>query len=397
MPSTSPEVLVVGHLCLDIIPGFPPGAVSLSSLLVPGKLVDVVDAVLSTGGAVSNTGLALHRLGFRTGLAGKIGDDYFGDAILKLLRRDGDHLVERMIVSKGEGSSYSVVISPPGIDRIIFHSPGANDTFAAADVPDAAMAGARLLHFGYPPLMRSFYRNGGAELSALFRRAGKAGLAVSLDMARPDPDGLSGKADWLEFFANVLPDVDVFLPSIDELLFMTQRPLFDELVQKAGDQHPAALLNVGVLAATADRMLSMGPAIVGFKLGNQGFYLKVTGDPDRLAKMAGLALPDIEAWRGKELLAPCRRVKVAGTLGAGDCTIAGFLGSLLKGLTPDQAASMAVAVGAASVEVMDANSGVPAWDAVRSRLDAGWPTDACRFAPEDWETTPEGNCRPGGR
>lgn len=59
---------MAGHICLDVIPAFKQGAASLGELLVPGKLVDVGPAVLATGGAVANTGLALHRLGVHTRL-----------------------------------------------------------------------------------------------------------------------------------------------------------------------------------------------------------------------------------------------------------------------------------------------------------------------------------------
>jgi len=43
-------------------------------------------ATVSTGGAVSNTGIALHRLGVPTRLMGKVGDDILGRAIPDVLR-----------------------------------------------------------------------------------------------------------------------------------------------------------------------------------------------------------------------------------------------------------------------------------------------------------------------
>jgi sugar/nucleoside kinase (ribokinase family) len=52
--------------------------------------------------------------------------------------------------------------------------------------------------------------------------------------------------------------------------------------------------------------------------------------------------------------------------------VAGFLAALVKGLPPDEAMTMAVAVGACSVEQADATSGVPDWEAVRRRVAAGW-------------------------
>lgn len=118
---------------------------------------------------MSNTGLALHRLGLRTKLMSKIGDDQFGKAILDVLGSYGDELAGGMIVAEGEHSSYSLVISPPGVDRIFLHCTGANDTFAAEDILTNELQGARLFHFGYPPLMRKMYENEGKSSPVSYR------------------------------------------------------------------------------------------------------------------------------------------------------------------------------------------------------------------------------------
>ena len=80
------SAIVAGHLCLDIIPpitGTPPEPFRAS--FGPGHLLDVGTVALSTGGPVSNTGLALHKLGVPTQLMGKIGDDLFGQAVRQLV------------------------------------------------------------------------------------------------------------------------------------------------------------------------------------------------------------------------------------------------------------------------------------------------------------------------
>ena len=53
----------------------------------PGRLLQIGPATFSTGGPVSNTGLALHRLGIATRLMGKVGDDLLGQAALAAHRR----------------------------------------------------------------------------------------------------------------------------------------------------------------------------------------------------------------------------------------------------------------------------------------------------------------------
>ena len=77
----------------------------------------------------------------------------------------------------------------------------------------------------------------------------------------------------------------------------------------------------------------------------------------------GRAAPaDLQAWAGQELWAPCFQVQVAGTTGAGDATLAGFLSALLRDLPPRQAVIAAVAVGACNVEAVDTISGIRPWE-----------------------------------
>jgi sugar/nucleoside kinase (ribokinase family) len=282
-----------------------------------------------------------------------------------------------MIVSADDHSSYTIVVSPPGTDRCFLHYPGANHTFHAADVRDEQLAGAAWLHFGYPPLMRSIYEQDGAELVTIFERAHAAGLVTSLDMAVPDANAPSGLVDWPRWLANVLPHVDVFLPSLDETLFMLDRERF-KTFSGAKDQP----IDDALPREVAGRLLDMGAAVVGLKLGDAGFYVRSKRghstflDPSRRDQIdtEKSRMPPFLAldWGDCEVRTPCFEVEVCGTTGAGDATIAGFITAMLKGLDPQNAAKMAVAVGACSVEAPDASSGVPNWDAVSRRVERGW-------------------------
>ena len=363
-------IVVAGHVCLDIIPAFPPMAASLDTLLVPGKLVDVGPAVISTGGAVANTGLALHRLGLPVRPVAKLGDDAFGRVVLDIFRAAGVS-TDGLAVDPAASTSYTVVLNPAGYDRIFLHCPSANDLFGAADLSPALLSGASLLHFGYPPLMKRMYADGGDELRALLLRAKSAGLTTSLDLALPDPQSPAGRADWIGILRQALPQVDVFVPSIDELIYMFDRRRGDAMRLQTARGIPLGGLSVPEVREAADRAIDMGAAIVLIKLGIEGVYFQTTTDMSRL-QACGAAAPDPVAWRGASGQATCFEVEVAGTTGSGDCTIAGFLAALGKGLKPDEAARMAVAAGAASVEKMDATSGVPPWDALVARMAAGW-------------------------
>ena len=150
------KIIVAGHICLDITPVFQTEkSQPLAQILTPGKLIQMQGVNINTGGAVANTGLALKVLGADVALMGKVGDDAFGRIVLERLDRCG--LREGMIVSRDSGTSYSVVIAPPGTDRIFLHDPGANDTFRGEDLDVSKIAQADHFHFGYPPIMRNMY------------------------------------------------------------------------------------------------------------------------------------------------------------------------------------------------------------------------------------------------
>lgn len=359
----TPEAVVAGHVCLDIIPTFHQAVRSFGDLIAPGKLTETGVATITTGGAVSNTGLALHRLGVTTELMGKIGNDAFGKAITDVIGQYGAQLTAGMIVEPSAVSSYTVVLSTKGLDRSFLHCPGANDTFGANDIPYSRLAGRRLFHFGYPPLMRRMYTRKGQELAHMLQLVTERGLTTSLDMALPDPASAAGRQDWLAILDQALPFVDVFLPSFDEI-----RHMLAPVLGKAA----MAPCNGATLHAISDALLERGVAIVAIKLGVNGLYVRTSADSTRLARMGRAAPRNPATWLNRELLAPCFKVRVAGTVGAGDCTIAGFLAGMLRNCSIEQTTTLATAVGAFNVEKSDAVSGVPALSTVRKRMAAGW-------------------------
>jgi sugar/nucleoside kinase (ribokinase family) len=365
--SEQPQVVVAGHVCVDIIPSFGEAVIPLENLLRPGHLTIVGPAVISTGGAVSNTGLALHRLGIPVRLMGKIGQDLFGEAILSVFRSYSPSLADGMLISPGEDSSYTLVINPPGVDRIFMHCPGANDTFGAADIPIDQVRQARIFHFGYPSLMRRMHIDDGVELSQLMANVKAEGVVTSLDMSLPDPGSSAGRADWQAALDRTLPFVDIYVPNLEETLYMIDRPRYAAMA--AGTSLPP---DGELLHTLSGKLLAMGAAIVGLKLGDRGLYLRTTGNAGRLAALAGLLPADLTGWVGRELYTPSFQARVAGTTGAGDCAYAGLLAGLLYGQSVEAVLLSAAATGACSVERADATSGVPHWDEVQARLRAGW-------------------------
>lgn len=353
------DVLVTGHLCLDVIPSFAHGNVTFK----PGHLTEVGAATFATGGGVSNVGLALIRLGVSTKLVGKIGDDFFGEAIVRILESYDANATKDLIIEKSGSSSYTLVLNPPNHDRTFLHNPGCNDSFTTTDIDLEKLGPAKLFYFGYPSLMKTI-REDPEAFAALYKEAKARGLTTCLDMSLPDAEGEAGRVDWRAFLETVLPHVDIFIPSLEETLFMLERPFYDS--GEWQQEMPASYLH-----DVTETLLGLGVAVAGIKLGEQGLYLR-TAAKERLEQKAFAENVDVTAWSSRELWSPIFNVEVRGTVGAGDSTVAGFLTSLLKGLNPEDALNMACAVGACCVEAPDASSGIRSWEETRARVNAGW-------------------------
>ncbi len=375
---TPPKSCVVaGHICLDVIPTLPTQG-DFESIFRPGRLLETGPVVISTGGAVSNTGLALHKLGIDTQLMGKIGQDLFGQAILDVVKSyGGERLANGMRIVPGEPSSYTVILSPPQIDRIFLHCPGPNDTFGADDVNYDLLYQVALFHLGYPPLMKRLYQNEGAELVEIFWRAKATGVTTSLDMAMPDPTGPSGQANWPVILRAVLPYVDLFLPSLEEILLMLYPDIFEAVTTGAAQITPELTSQI------AAELLAMGATVVMLKVGPLGLYLRTAGQA-ALADLGRARPSNIARWANREFWVPVFQTTSVGTTGSGDSAVAGFLAALLRDLTPTEAVTMAAAVGACNVEAADALSGLRSWDETLARVEAGWPRQKLEFSTPGW-------------
>jgi sugar/nucleoside kinase (ribokinase family) len=196
-------------------------------------------------------------------------------------------------------------------------------------------------------------------------------------MSLPDPASESGRVDWAGYLSRVLPEVDIFVPSIEELLFMMDRPLFDRLAADGGGEAVLRGVSFADLARIGDAVLAHGVSALMIKLGDRGAYLRTAR---RLPAL-------LQGWEDRELYTPVFAVPhVAGTTGAGDATIAGFLASACKGLSPERALTMAVAVGGCCVEAPDATSGILPWEVTEKRVSDGWEKAPAAAPAAGWKS-----------
>ena len=379
------DIMAAGHVCVDVIPRFPDtGTRDIAQIMRPGKLVQVAEAAISTGGPVSNTGMNVQTLGARVCFCARVGDDEFGRLAIRLLEARGN--ADGMHVVEGIGSSYTLVIAPPGIDRIFLHSPGSNDTFGPEDLEPALIAQCRHFHFGYPPLMRRMYTDGGEALARVFQIAKDAGATTSCDVALPDPASDAGKAPWCDILARVLPFVDLYLPSIEETLFMLHPDEFLALKQEHGGAELIDVIAPERYSQLADECIALGAKAVSLKSGHRGFYLKTAAS---LAGLGAAAPGEPENWTGRELWAPAWFVEHFGSAtGSGDSAIAGLLAAFLNGCGIETALRYAVCCGWQNVQVLDAVSGIHPWEETSAMVARDMPVIDARVEGPGWRWNP---------
>ncbi len=360
------DVIVGGHIALDILPDM--SSLKPQEVIAAGKVFEIGSISYSTGGAVSNTGLALHRLGLDVELLATVGDDWVGRAIVDYVRGFGADLGDHVTVVPGAASPYTVVIEPQNHDRTLLTHTGVYNHYGLDTIDLDRVASCKIFHLGYPTLMPRLFKEDGAELLAILQAVKALGVITSIDMSLPAPDQPSGLADWQSILRRCLPHMDIFVPSIEEIMFML-RP--EDLERQRESLFNS--LTIDYLANLAAELLDMGAGITGFKLGERGFYLRAPADLERLAFLSAIGQSP-SAWAGIQTWHPAFQVQVAGTTGAGDAAYAGLLAALIRGLDYQQCARWACAVAGCNIEAADATTGVRSWEDTAARLASGWET-----------------------
>ncbi|MCY4019117.1 MAG: PfkB family carbohydrate kinase [Chloroflexi bacterium] len=365
MPS---DVMVAGHIALDILPDM--STLKPEEVIGAGKVFEIGRISYSTGGAVSNTGLALHRLGIDVDLLAVVGADWVGRAIIDYVRGYDSALGDHIRVLPDAASAYTIVIEPQNHDRTLLTHTGVYHGFGVDNIDLDLAANCKLFHLGYPTLLPRLYEHDGAGFLELLQAVKDLGPVTSVDMSLPAPDSPGGQADWRGILRRCLPFVDIFVPSIEEIMFMLRRADHDRWAGQI-----IARMTAEYLADLAGELLEMGVGIAGFKLGERGLYLEASSDAGRLACLSRIGQAPA-AWAGIRTWRPPFQVRVAGTTGAGDAAYAGLIAALIRGLDYQECARWACAVAACNIEAADATSGVRAWEETEARLAGDWPTRA---------------------
>jgi sugar/nucleoside kinase (ribokinase family) len=333
------NVVVAGSVVLDIVMMMDPERkTDPNAFFRQGKITNIDGVMMYLGGVIGNTGLALKKMGIPVKLITKVGNDRTGN-IVKSIIRDFNVNAE-IITTDAHNTSAAIAVTPPGMDKITFLHIGAGQSFTIDDMPIKSLHQADLFHFGYPTAMKYLYKNNGDDLIRLFSEAKKTGVTTSVDMTLPDMKSESGKLNWNGIIQRLLPFVDIYMPSIEETLFMLNRDEYIEIAEKAGNNNIVDYIDPNKVIEIGDTLLSMGAKIVVIKMGKKGLYLRTA--KESLFSTFGRALPqNMNDWTDRELW--CEAIDtspILSTTGAGDTAIAGILAALIYGYPPDIALEM---------------------------------------------------------
>lgn len=385
------EIVAAGHTCLDLIPAFTMnGKVDkLTDVLVPGKMINMGECVVVGGGPVTNAGVSIRRLGVKTELIGKVGNDDFGKEILSWYEEHEGHFQGIKAVD-GESTSYTIAICIPGIDRFYLHHCGANDTFGYDDMDFDLVRRSKLLLFGYPPWMRKLYENKGAELTRILKRAKELGTTTALDLSLPDADGYGDQFDWLAILKDWVPLSDMMMPSAEEIFYFLYKEKFLQKRARLGPRESILdHLTVREIATMGNDLIEMGAAIALIKCGHRGLYIR-TADKGRLEKMGAAKCSDLENWTHRELWFPVyQEERFVGALGSGDSAIAGFLSAFVWHHTIESCLRYANAAGSMNVTVSDGLTWNKGFDDLTRRIKAGWKTKELQIEEPGWKKVHE--------
>jgi len=300
------DVLVAGELNVDIILN------NIQAFPEIGKeiLANDMSVVLGSSSAILASNLS--SLGTRVAFTGKTGKDVFSEIVFGSLNRRGVDC-SRVIRDERYPTGATIVLNY-GQDRANITFPGAMNHFGINDIDFEFLSRAKHLHFSscfiQPEMKKS--------LPELFRMAKKAGLTTSMD-PQWDPE-----EKWELPLEELMPYVDVFMPNIMELKYITGEKTLEDAVRKL-----SKLANILVV-----------------KNGEEGAWL----------------------WDGKSLShqTAFKNEQVVDCIGAGDSFNAGFLSEYVKKSSLKKCMETGALMGAINTTQAGGTAAFEDYDTVRS-------------------------------
>ena len=178
-----------------------------------GQIVETSLMELCLGGCAANTAYDLAKLGVDVCLGGCIGEDPFGDFLLRTLEEAGVQTTGVNRCSQATTAT-SAVINVEGDDRRLISVVGANRLFKSSMIPEGLIESAAVIHIGGFLLLDALES---VQTQERLEQARANGALVVLDVIEVN-DPLA-----MERVQRVLPFTDVVLPHRDEAALLTGR------------------------------------------------------------------------------------------------------------------------------------------------------------------------------
>lgn len=260
------------------------------------------DSVLAGGGPVATAMVTLARLGARTAMADRLGDDWRGNLIVEEFRREGVDTGPLVIAHGSSSSIASILVRKRDGARTIIYSPGDAADLLPGELAEEDLLSASILHLNGRHLESSV---------SLAKAARKRGVRVSFD----------GGAHR-------------YRPELDELLKLTDISI---VAREFAASFAGGMQDIGEAAA---RLLAAGPEIVVITGGSEGCWVFEKGGA---------------AFHQPAFLL----TSVLDTTGAGDAFHGAFLFGIVQGWSLPECAVAASAVAAMSTRKLGGRSALP--------------------------------------
>lgn len=332
-PAERLDVITIGRCSVD-----------LYGQQIGSRLEDVTSFAKSVGGCPSNIAIGTARLGLKSGLITRVGDEQMGRYVKEQMAREG--VSPRGIVTDPKRLTSLVLLSVENdktFPLIFYRENCADGALCEADVDEAFVkSSASVLvtgtHFAAP-------HNDAAQRKAMgIARAHGAKVILDIDY-RPNLWGLAGHAAGEERYirsGKVSEHLKTILPDCD-LIVGTE----EEVHIAAGSEDTLEALQI---------IRGLSKAVIVLKRGPMGCVVYPGAIPDALENgIVGKGFP----------------IEVYNVLGAGDSFMSGFLRGWLRGEDHATSATWANACGAFAVSRLLCSPEIPTWEELQFFLRHG--------------------------
>ncbi len=357
------EAVEAGHAPLDVIT-IGRASVDLYGQQIGSRLEDITSFAKSVGGCPANISVGTARLGLRSALLTRVGDEQMGRFIREQLKREGV-CVDGLRTDKERLTALVLLsVESEGVSPMIFYrSDCADMALSEEDIDEAFIASARAIvvtgtHFSRP-------NSDAAQRKAIRIMKAKGGKVVFDIDYRPNLWGLAGHAEGFERYVKsdrvsaqlktVLPDCDLIVGTEEEIM-----------IASGADDCLSALKTIRALS----------PATIVLKRGAMGCIVYDGPISDNLEDgIVGKGFP----------------IEIYNVLGAGDAFMSGLLRGWLGGESFETAATWANACGAFAVSRLLCAPEYPTFEELQFFLKHGSKHRALRkdeaIAHVHWATT----------